>query len=199
MIKNIIFDFGDVFIDLDKPATAREMVRYGFEGLTTELDELFKQYEKGAVSSKEFLSITGAVFPKANEKDLIDAWNAILLEFPLERLEFVENLSLEGQHRLFLLSNTNEIHIEHEKAKLGKRFDRFKKSFEKFYLSYEMGMRKPDAEIFEFVLNENQLIAEQTLFVDDTKENIETAASLGIKTWHLNVGLEDITELKKHL
>lgn len=199
MIKNIIFDFGDVFIDLDKPATAREMVRFGFEGLTPELDELFKQYEKGTVSSKEFLSITGAVFPKATEKDLINAWNAILLEFPLERLEFVENLSLEGQHRLFLLSNTNEIHIEHEKKKLGKRFDRFKKSFEKFYLSYEIGMRKPDTEIFEFVLNENQLIAEQTLFVDDTKENIETAASLGIKTWHLNVGLEDITALKKHL
>ena len=82
---------------------------------------------------------------------------------------------------------------------MGNDFIRFQNCFEIFYLSYEMGMRKPDAEIFEFILDENKLEPSETLFVDDTKENIDTAAFLGIRTWHLQVGKEDIIELNNHL
>ena len=78
-------------------------------------------------------------------------------------------------------------------------YNRFKNAFEVFYLSYEMGMRKPDSEIFEFVLTENDLRPSETLFVDDTKENTDSASSLGIKTWNLQVGQEDITQLKSRL
>ena len=200
MIKNIILDFGDIFINLDKPATAREMTRYGFAEITPELDTLFKNYEMGLVSSNDFLKRTGHLFPKASRQNLIDAWNAILLDFPDERLEYVESLAKEGRYRLFLLSNTNEIHIDYVKATMGiGKFQRFKNSFEVFYLSYEMGKRKPDLAIFQQVLDENGLIAEETFFVDDTKENTDEASRLGIKTWNLIVGKEDITELKAHL
>ncbi len=200
MIKNIILDFGDIFINLDKAATAKAMIPFGFTQLTPELNSIFKSYEKGNMSSEQFLSDVSAHFPKASKADLTDAWNAILLDFPLHRLEFLEDLARENTYRLFLLSNTNDIHIEFVKQQMGmENYNRFKSVFEVFYLSYEMGMRKPDAEIFEFVLQQNHLNPSETLFVDDTTENTDTAASLGISTWNLQVGQEDITELKSRL
>ncbi len=200
MIKNIILDFGDVLINLDKPATAREMLKFGFTGITPELDTLFKDYEKGFVASDHFLDRVSNQFPQANTNDLINAWNAILLDFPEKRLTFLERLVKENEYRLFLLSNTNDLHIEYVKEQMGmQRFNRFKNAFEVFYLSYEMGMRKPDAEIFEFVLDQNKLLAHETLFVDDVKENTDAAASLGIHVWNLQVGQEDVTQLNQFL
>ncbi|PRX54494.1 HAD family hydrolase [Flagellimonas meridianipacifica] len=200
MIKNIILDFGDIFINLDKAATAKAIEPYGFKQLTPGLDSLFKDYEKGSVSSKEFLSTVSTHFPSATQTELINAWNAILLDFPIHRLEFVEQLASDNAYRLFLLSNTNDIHIEFVKQQMGmENYNRFKNAFEVFYLSYEMGMRKPDTEIFQFVLDQNNLKASETLFVDDTKENTDAAASLGIVSWNLQVGEEDITQLKSRL
>lgn len=200
MIKNIILDFGDVLINLDKPATAREMLKFGFTGITPELDILFKNYEKGLVTSDHFLDTISNRFPQANMNDLINAWNAILQDFPEERLRFLENLAQANQHRLFLLSNTNDLHIECVKEQMGRmRFSRFKNAFEVFYLSYEIGMRKPDRDIFEFVLEKNQLSAQETLFVDDVKENTDAAANLGIHVWNLQVGQEDVTQLNRYL
>lgn len=200
MIKNIILDFGDIFINLDKQATAKAMRPFGFEQITPELHTLFKAYEKGDISSLVFLDTVSKQFPKASRTELIQAWNAILLDFPLYRLEFLEQLAQENTHRLFLLSNTNDIHIEFVKDQMGMtNYNRFKNAFEVFYLSYEMGMRKPDAEIFEFVLKENELRASETLFVDDTKENTDSAKALGISVWNLKVGEEDITQLKSRL
>ncbi|MEM9363282.1 MAG: HAD family phosphatase [Bacteroidota bacterium] len=200
MIKNIILDFGDIFINLDKAATFRAMQSFGFKEITPELDALFKSYEKGDVSSDGFLDVVAEHFPMASQEDLIHAWNAILLDFPLHRLDFVEQLAQENTYRLFLLSNTNDIHIEFVKQQMGiEDYNRFKNAFEVFYLSYEMGMRKPDTEIFEFVLQQNELKASETLFVDDTKENTDAASSLGIATWNLLVGKEDITQLKSRL
>ncbi len=200
MIKNIILDFGDVFINLDKSATAREMLKYGYTTTTPNLDSLFKAYEKGIVSTEAFLEETGRLFPTASSQILRDAWNAILLDFPDTRLEFIEALAAEQNYRLFLLSNINELHIRWVEQSLGvQKMERFKRSFEVFYLSYEINMRKPDPEIFEFVLDENGLLPEETLFVDDTKENTDAAAVLGLATWNLKVGYEDITQLKSRL
>ncbi len=200
MIKNIIFDFGDVLINLDKPATARAMLDYGFTGITSDLQHLFNSYEKGLVASDEFLDEVSAHFPKASREYLTQAWNAILLDFPEKRLQFLENLAQENQYKLFLLSNTNDLHIEHVKSSMGmERFNRFKNAFDVFYLSYEMGMRKPDSEIYEFVLEQNQLEPTETFFVDDLKENTDSAAQLGIKVWNLQVGQEDILQLKSKL
>ena len=201
MIKNIIFDFGDIFINLDKGVIVREMERYGGEPtLGPELHALNAQYEIGAISSDDFLMELVSVYPKATKTEIAQIWNSMLLDFPDHRLEFIEKLAQEGEYRLFLLSNTNALHIPHVQGIMGaNKFDRFKNSFEKFYLSHEIHLRKPHKEIFRFVLEENGLKAEETFFVDDTKENTEAAQKLGIRSWHLQVGREDIVELKSRL
>ncbi|MGB5370522.1 MAG: HAD family phosphatase [Flavobacteriaceae bacterium] len=201
MIKNIIFDFGDIFINLDKGIIVREMERYGGQPvLGPDLHVLNAQYEIGAISSEEFLMELVSVYPEATKTEIAEIWNSMLLDFPDHRLEFLEKLAQEGKYRLFLLSNTNALHIPHVRYIMGaNKFDRFKNSFEKFYLSHEIHLRKPNTEIFRFVLEENGLRADETFFVDDTKENTEAAQKLGIRSWNLQVGREDIVELKSRL
>lgn len=199
MIKNIIFDFGDIFINLDKMATPKAMAQFGFKQITPALDKIFKNYEKGTISTQDFLKQINNIFPKATAKNLIGAWNAILKDFPEYRLNFLKELKEQGRYRLFLLSNTNDLHIEQVKKQMGSTYIDFKACFEVFYLSYEMGKRKPDAPIFEQVLEENNLKAEETFFIDDTKENTDAANQLGIKTWNLQVGQQDIIDLNNYL
>ncbi|MDT7830642.1 HAD family phosphatase [Pricia sp. S334] len=201
MIKNIIFDFGDIFINLDKQVVHRELEKYGgIPELSPEILALNDTYEVGGISSEEFIEKLGEVFPESTSKEITRIWNSMLLDFPDERLHFIETLAKEGDYRLFLLSNTNALHIPHVETIMGsEKFNRFKNAFEKFYLSHEIKLRKPDAEIFEFVLGENGLKAEETFFIDDTKANTEAAEKLGIRSWHLQVGKEDIVELKSRL
>ena len=200
MIKNIIFDFGDIFINLDKQAPLLEMAKFGFTELTPELDTIFKKYEMGLMESDDFINRLQAIFTNATKDQIKDAWNSIILDFPEDRLKFIEKLKNDNQYRLFLLSNTNDLHIDKVKESMGlERFNRFKNCFEVFYLSQEMKMRKPNADIYEFVLNENQLNANETFFLDDTKENTDAASKLGIHCWNLQVGKEDVLETLSHL
>lgn len=200
MIKNIIFDFGDVLINLDKEATFREMTPFGFTEITPELDMIFKEYEIGRVSTKSFLEFMQTLFPLATQQNLIHAWSAMLLDFPDKRLKFLERLAAESYYRLFLLSNTNEMHINFIKKSMGEiRYNYFKRLFKGFYLSHEIGKRKPNLDTYQYVLEENDLLPKETLFIDDTKSNIDAAKKLNIHTWHLKVGQEDIIQLKKHL
>ncbi len=201
MIKNIIFDFGDVFINLDKQIIFREMKKFGgATEPTTEMMALNNVYEVGGISSEEFIDKLSVVYPKASPEEITDIWNGMLLDFPDERLAFIQNLANEGKYRLFLLSNTNALHIPHVEEKMGReKFYRFRNSFEQFYLSHEINLRKPHAEIYQFVLDENNLKAEETFFIDDTKENTDAAQKLGIQCWNLKVGQEDIVQLKSKL
>ncbi len=201
MIKNIIFDFGDIFINLDKQIIFREAQKYGgTPQLTPELQKINNDFEVGAISPDEFILALRGVYPKATPQEITDIWNGMLLDFPDYRLDFISNLAKKNEYRLFLLSNTNAIHIPYLAEKWGQeRFNRFKNCFEKFYLSQEIRMRKPDAEIFEFVLNENGLKAEETFFIDDTEENTDAAEKLGIRCWNLQVGKEDIIDLNSRL
>lgn len=201
MIRNIIFDFGDIFINLDKQIIYREMLQFG--GTAERMPEikiLNDSYEIGGISSEEFIDTLVGHYSGAKPTAIVRIWNSMLLDFPDERLQFVEGLAAEGNYRLFLLSNTNELHIAHVEKRMGaEKFGRFKNSFEKFYLSHEIKLRKPSAEIYEFVLNENGLKAEETFFIDDTKENTDAAQKLGIKAWNIQVGTEDIVQLKSRL
>jgi putative hydrolase of the HAD superfamily len=201
MIKNIIFDFGDIFINLDKEIIFREIEKFrGNPVLSPEINAINQNYEVGQISSDEFVSQLAAVYPQATSKDIIAIWNGMLLDFPDKRLEFLENMAKENKYRLFLLSNTNDLHIEEVKEKMGtEKFNRFRNSFEKFYLSHEIHLRKPNTNIYNFVLQENDLNAEETFFIDDTKENTDAAEKLGIKCWNLQVGSEDIIDLKSRL
>ncbi len=200
MIKNIIFDFGDVFINLDKAVVFREMEQLNILHLLPQLDEVNKAFEIGAISSESFLEEMHRLLPQLSKEHIESTWNAMLLDLPEYRLEFLEDLARERNYRLFLLSNTNALHIPHFKKEMGEvRFNRFRNSFEQFYLSHEINLRKPNAEIYEFVLNENSLSASETLFIDDTAENTIAAAKLGIHTWNLKVGEEDIIQLKSKI
>jgi putative hydrolase of the HAD superfamily len=195
MIKNIIFDFGDIFINLDKPATYRELAKLGVTKITEEMISVYYQYEKGLMTTANFINFYHDKFG-IEKADLVNAWNAILLDFPKNRLDFLKEVSASKKYKLFLLSNTNDLHIEWVQNSLGEVFyNEFKNCFEQFYLSHEINFRKPDAGIYEFVLNENNLIANETLFVDDLKENTDAANKLGIHVWNLIPGEDDVTEL----
>ncbi len=201
MIKNIIFDFGDIFIDLDKEIVFKEIVKFGGSAnLSPEIMALNHSYEVGAITSKEFIDGLALVYPMAKPDEIKNIWNSMLLDFPDNRLDFLEELSLEKKYKLYLLSNTNELHIQEVIRKMGlKKYTRFKNCFDEFYLSHEIHLRKPNTDIFEFVLHKNKLNAYETFFIDDTKENTDAALNIGIQSWNLQVGAEDITELKTKL
>jgi len=194
MIDTIIFDFGDIFINLDKRATIEGLERLGLSSWNEDLDRLNISFEKGQISRDAFLLGIQKQIPNATIDEILMAWNAVLLDFPLYRLEFLQLLS--KKFRLFLLSNTDAIHIDHFEQREGASFyGDFYQCFEKVYFSYEMGMRKPDAEIYTTLINRHELSPKRTLFVDDKKDNTDAAKALGLHVWNLQVGKEDVIEL----
>lgn len=197
MINNLIFDFGDVFLNLDKPAIYRGLKEEELQGLNDGFYELSCKIETGMISNEEFILGLQEFLPGWRTDKLKRQWNSILLDLPEYRLQFLETLSEEGKQQLFLLSNTNALHIEHIIDTIGQdKYERFQACFDAFYLSHEIGMRKPDEEIYKFVLDKHGLKASETLFIDDTEANTLSAQRLGIKTWNIQPGAEDITELK---
>jgi glucose-1-phosphatase len=194
MITTIIFDFGDIFINLDKQATLDGLKKLGVSEWNDDLNQLNVSFEKGQISRENFLFGIQKHTSNASIDEITTAWNAVLLDFPLKRLEFLQKLS--KKYRLFLLSNTDSIHIETFERENGVSFySDFYQCFEKVYFSFEMGMRKPDVEIYNYLLSQHNLIPKHTLFVDDKKENTDAAASLGIHVWNLQVGKEDVVDL----
>lgn len=194
MINAIIFDFGDVFINLDKQAAAAAFKQLGLDGPADDLIELNNQYEVGEIDEEEFLSGFLKYCPNADLLDIRKAWNAIIGDFPLHRLEFLQMLC--GRYRLFLLTNTDATHIDHFEHKVGMTFARsFYQCFEKVYYSYEAKRRKPDPAIFEMLIRKHDLDPQRTLFIDDKKDNTDAAAALGIHVWNLKPGEEDVVHL----
>lgn len=194
MIQTILFDFGDVFINLDKNATPNALRNLGLTQWNATLSQLNLQYETGKIDELTFMEGIQQFIPDAKLIEIREAWNAILQDFPLERLEFLQ--MLPSQYQLLLLSNTDATHIDKFEHKVGQSFARdFYSCFEKVYFSFDIGMRKPDAEAFKFVINNHNLTPKKTLFVDDKEENIESAKRLGFQTWHLNPETENVTQL----
>lgn len=200
MINTIIFDFGDIFINLEKEASLDAFRALGLNGPNSVLLGKNDLFERGKISELEFIQTFQEFIPDAGIEEIRKAWNTIIGEFPLYRLEFLQMLT--HKYRLFLLTNTDEIHISRFEHKVGiSFFSDFYQCFEKVYYSYEMGMRKPDTAVFNYILNKHDLSPKRTLFIDDKKENTDAAASLGIQVWNLQVGMEDVVDLfsKKEL
>lgn len=194
MIKNIIFDFGDVFINLNKEASKDSLNQYNLKELPTDFTNYCLQYEKGEITTTTFVENAIQLFKQATKKDFIDAWNAILLNFPDHRMTFLKEIS--SKYNCVLLSNTNELHIEWIRNDWGmEKYNAFKNLFNAFYLSHELGMRKPNLDIYQYVIQKHNFIPNETLFIDDTKENTDAAATLGIKIWNINPKTEDISDL----
>ena len=197
IVKTIIFDFGDVFINLDKPAIERELTVLGVpEPMSLDMLHIASEYEKGLIATEELTKLFNEKFPNIATQDFVKAWNSIILDFPEHRLQFIEELSSKNKYNLILLSNTNDLHIEQVIKNMSlPRYERFKNCFNKFYLSQEIHLRKPSSSIYEFILSENNLQPNECLFIDDLAENTEAASKLGIHTWNINPANEDITNL----
>lgn len=190
-IKNIIFDFGGVIINLDYQRTSSAFKRIGFHHFDefyskkSQVD-IFDKFETGRISEKDFLDGLNQEVPQASELELADAWNAMLLDLPKDRLDLLRML---GKHyRIFLLSNTNSIH---ERAFL-KEMKRvygsdllLEEIFEEVYMSHKINKRKPNADCFEYVLERHNLLAAETLFIDDSIQHVLGAEKVGLKTYHL--------------
>lgn len=195
MIKTLIFDFGDVFINLDKQGAMDKALKlFGLQVFEADMIETNTKYEVGEISTEAFISFYQSKFQNLSKKDIVDAWNYIIKDFPRYRLEFIQELANEKQFRRILLSNTNEMHIDFIKENVS-FYEDFKACFDKFYLSHDIHLRKPNADIYNFVLKENNLNPNECLFIDDTKENTDAAEILGINTWNIDETKEDVINL----
>ncbi len=190
-IRNVILDLGGVILELDVEATIRAFAGLGFPQLKSAdiiLSEypFFLEFETGRISREDFIEklmeISGREFSK---EKILDAWNAMLNGFLPESIELV--MKLKNKYRLFLLSNTNAIHKDFYNQQLteGHGIKNLDRIFEKVYYSHELKMRKPDAEIFRYVLDDAGINAGESLYIDDTLDHIKTAESLGIHSHHL--------------
>jgi FMN phosphatase YigB (HAD superfamily) len=199
-IKNIVFDFGGVIIDIDFWLSINAFINLGatnFEKVYSQSKQLqiFDDLDRGAINSDEFCRAMKSYLPiTVTKQQIIDAWNAILIGIPEHRIQVLE--AVRKHYRIFLLSNTNVIHykvyIKELQEKYG--YKDLSELFEKVYLSFKVKMRKPEKDFFKLVLKENGLIADETLFIDDSEQNLPPAVSLGMKTFLPKQGI-DINEL----
>lgn len=195
MIKTIIFDFGNIFINLDiEGATAETLKKLDIKEIPKEVTAIHALYEQGFITTNEFIEFYIENFPKLSKEDVVDTWNNLLKNFPKERLNFLKDLKKLKKYKLILLSNTNALHIDFIKKNVS-FYDEFKACFDAFYLSHEIHLSKPNKDIYEFVLNTHSLEASTCLFIDDNKDNINSAQTLGIKTWLLDPKTDDVIRL----
>jgi len=196
--KAIIFDLGAVILNINYQNTIDEFTKLGVNNATTFYSKkvqtnLFNQIETGIISSNEFLKALQKETKNANINQVEKAWNALLLDLPEERVQLIRKL--KNNHSVYLLSNTNAIHIDAFKKQLSNRkWLAFCKLFDKMYLSHELGLRKPDVKIFEYILKEQKLKAEEVFFIDDSPQHIASAKKIGIHCHHL-LDDEDIITL----
>ncbi|QHS61579.1 HAD family hydrolase [Chitinophaga agri] len=190
-IKHIIFDLGGVIINLNYQLTYKAFEDLGVKEFTSlynqfTLNTLFDDLETGKVAPEVFLDeMQKHTAPGTTHQQIMDAWNAMLLDFPVRRLQILQQL--RQHYGLYLLSNTNVIHMNAFNKILqdSRGIPSLAAFFDKAYYSHEIGLRKPNRESFEFVLEENGLDPAETLFIDDTLPNIEGAKAVGLQTIHL--------------
>lgn len=197
-IKNIVFDFGSVLLNIDPGLTVAGLAELGYnpqyKASGGKNDDVVVQLEKGLIRPDEFImEVLALLKDGVNEQDVTRAWNAMLLDFPEKRCQLLK--SLKKDYKLYLLSNSNQIHYNcYTREFLQKYGFELSTLFEKEWYSFNLGMIKPDTEIFSYILNDGDLNPSETFFIDDTFVNVEAAGSLGIRTYHLT-GEEDITDL----
>ena len=197
-IKSIIFDLGAVLLNINYTKTISDFEKIGVKNASTFYskimqDSIFDDIEIGKISELYFLETLKSKTENANINQVKKACNAMLLDLPNNRLNVLK--SLKNKYKIFLLSNTNSIHISEFVKKIGiKKYQYFTNLFEKIYYSHEIGLRKPQKECFQLILNENNLLAKEVLFIDDSYQHILGAKKLGIQTYHLKDD-EEITTL----
>jgi HAD superfamily hydrolase (TIGR01549 family) len=189
-IKNIIFDLGGVFMNLDFKLTEQAFVELGVTGFNSmsrqdHVIELFEQFETGKITPDQmYQAVRKATGTDLTNEQIKTAWNALLLDFPVERMEWLQKIA--KKYKVYLYSNTNILHYEafmRNFAATG--LQDLNKYFIKAYYSHELGLRKPHPTSFQKILEEQGLNPAETLFIDDTAKNIEGAQKAGMQTVHL--------------
>ena len=198
-IRNIVFDLGGVLVDLDFKAAINGLQKAGFANVKEQLqafdrEGIFQKFELGEMTAEEFrTAIRENSTVELTDEEVDALWNAMLLEVPREKLELI--LHLRGKYMVYLLSNTNSIHWDYVcKNAFNYRGFRVEDYFEETFLSYEMHLAKPDKAIFEKVLSDANLLAEETLFIDDSEANCKAAQEVGIHAHHYHVG-DDLSKI----
>jgi putative hydrolase of the HAD superfamily len=194
-IRNIIFDLGGVILDIDFGRAEKAFLELGLQNFQElfglgHADSFIKDHEFGKISDEQFLASLQKLAKHSSEKDaFLKAWNALLIRFPEERIELLKRL--KERYRLFLLSNTNAIHVVAFLQMYREAFDNgsFEDLFEKVYYSHKVGLRKPNKEIYEYVITDSNLRADETLFIDDALVNVEAAREAGLQAIHLKQGM----------
>lgn len=202
MIRNIIFDFGNVLFDLDLAAFEREMKALLGENFVAAREKLlrervFELYETGGLSTDEFVEkLCRASEPALAPEQVIAAWNAIFIGMPKHRFELL--VRLRQRYKVFLLSNINDLHERWIVDYMLREHDLSEYEtlhFDGVYFSHLIRLRKPSREAFEYVLADAELAPGETVFFDDLPENVEAARQVGILgVWH-----EPGTEIEERL
>lgn len=190
-IKNIIFDLGGVILDIDEKMAVNELSKKGVDLQLLE-SETFKsldsRFERGIITAATFRKKVKDLLglPRLSDADFDYIWNAILLDIPIERIRALEEI--KEHYNIFLMSNTNEIHYDLYIRDLQLRFGykQFDDLFDKSYFSFDVHLMKPDPLFFEYVLEQQGLKVQETLFIDDSAENIRVARSMGIHVFHIH-------------
>jgi len=199
-IKAIIFDYGGVIINIDYKATIdafNELGKVDFEEMYSQAAQsnLFNQIETGKISGQYFINQLLDYLPMGTSPNrVVAAWNQMIKDVPLERIELLLRLKKEG-YTIILLSNTNEIHIAVANRRWAMTYNQSPEEvFDAVYYSHEIHMRKPNSEIFEFVCSEHGLKPSEVLFIDDSIQHIDGAKSIGINAIHLekNQTIQDV-------
>jgi glucose-1-phosphatase len=199
-VKNIIFDLGGVLIDIDYMAPVHAFAALGISGFEAMYSQaaanpLFEQLEMGKISNIEFLNTMAALGNEPlSHQQVTAAWNSIILHFRQQSMIFLDEL--RQHYNIYLLSNTNNIHLEYIHTVLQRDTQRqhLDDYFTKAWYSCKVGLRKPERDMYEFVLQDGALKPDETLFIDDSAQNIAAAAHVGIKT-HLLLPSETIENL----
>ena len=198
-IKNIVFDLGGVLIDLDFKSAINGLQKAGFTNVKEQLqafdrEGIFQKFELGEISADEFrASIRENSNVSLTDEEVDSLWNLMLLEIPREKLELI--LDLRSKYMVYLLSNTNSIHWDYVcKNAFNYRGFRMDDYFEETFLSYEMHLAKPNKAIFEKMLNDANLLPEETLFIDDLEANCKAAEEVGIHAHHYHIG-DDLSKI----
>ncbi|MCR6639010.1 MAG: HAD family phosphatase [Sporocytophaga sp.] len=200
--KNIIFDLGAVIINIDFQKTFEAFSKIGNTDVLQVLKKfedhrILHRYETGEVDDKGFRNLIREEFGSQLSDDQIDdAWNALLLDIPQDRINLI--LKLKNKYRLFILSNTNAIHIKGVNTILNKTtgIPNLDKIFEKVYYSHQVLLRKPDVAIYEYLLRDKDLKASETIFLDDNLDNIKASERVGITSLWVNHPLTILDLLK---
>lgn len=189
-IHAIIFDYGKVILNIDHELTRKAFQNLGIKDIDGHFQNFkqegfFGDFEKGLITEKVFFSKLIDFFPGSiQSKDVVQAWNKMILDLPKTNLKFLTKI--KNHYRLFLMSNANLTHIKliDKKIKINYGYDNINSFFNKTYYSFDYHLSKPEPEFFKLIVKEQNLKLNNTLFIDDCKENIEAALKLGFKTLH---------------